>query len=127
MARPDESEFKYLDMNEEELLFIIGESLLQDTLSERTPDRRSVAQTARRWFAGNIDRLKKMICENAQVCAQFNSDQNDRNVLFGIIFDCLAGTVWGVPVGALTAQVLVYGLPRLCPNLGDVKGGKEHR
>jgi hypothetical protein len=117
MAKPDEADLKYLNMGEDDLLFVIGESLLRDTLSERPSDRRSVLQTAQRWFTGNLGTFKKMICENSHVCAQLSSDKNDRNVLFGIVFDCLAGTVWDVPVGALTAQILVYGLPKLCPNL----------
>jgi hypothetical protein len=123
---PSLDDLRYLDMGEDELLLVIGQSLLSDTLSERPADNRDVRQSARRWFDQQTLKLKALICDNPGICSQLSRDKNDRNVLFGILFDALAGTLWGVPVGALTAQILIFGIAKLCPELGRHDNGSNN-
>lgn len=129
MAKPSQTDLRYLEMGEQELLSSIGRILLADTLSQRPADERDIRLAARRWFDQQLGGLRKIICENPDFRAQLGPGQNDRNTLFGIVFDILSGPLLGrsldIPVGALTAQVLVYGIPKLCSDVAGCDDGRR--
>jgi hypothetical protein len=114
-VKPSESDLRYLEMSEDELLLAIGTHLAAPGFGAKPPSDVEKRNIASRWFEARLSQLRKIICENQQVKAQFGPGTGDRNTLFGILFDAFTASSVGVPAGAVAAQIMLYGCAKLCP------------
>jgi hypothetical protein len=97
---------------------VIGEALLAEGFGAKDPSDSDRRAAARRWFRANLSEFKALICGNQAVAAAFTPTNRDRNALLSALVDVL-GSQYGmtVPVTALSAQIVHYGLDKLCPSL----------
>lgn len=106
----------FLRMSEEELDLIIGEALFRDSLGSKPISDFEKRAGAINWFQANIQRLSDAVCQDKGVINFLvGPERAERNVLFGAVVDALTGVFGGtVPLGALSAKLLHYGVDRLC-------------
>lgn len=116
---PKDHDLKYLDMSLEDLELSVGAVLLGEKTFGSKPatdtEKRSIA---REWFEHNLPMFRTRLCGDEAFCGKvFGPEQQERNVLLGTIIDTLAAAGgWTVPVAALGAMLIHYGLDRLCGN-----------
>lgn len=116
----------YAEMPVDVLEEAVGRYLMQGELGMRRPDAATLRRAARRWFASLREELAENICGNESLRkVWFGPRQKDRNFLMMAIGDAVAA-IHGipVPVGALAAMVLHYGIDSLCPEWQDTKRGE---
>ncbi|MFF3340366.1 hypothetical protein [Streptomyces flavidovirens] len=104
----------------DELDLVLGEVLLADGFGAKDPSDSEKRAAARRWFQANLAGFRALICGNTAVKLALSSDNRDRNSLLSALIDVL-GSQYGmtVPVTALSAQIVHYGVDKLCPSLGS--------
>jgi hypothetical protein len=112
---PNSTDYKYLDMTGDELMLLIGDSLLEGGFGAKPLPDVEKRQIAANWFASNLSEFRAKICGNASFRAQVGPAAGNRNTLFALLFDTFTSAHLGVPAGAIAAQILSYGLGNLCP------------
>jgi len=102
----------------EEIEVLIGEALLADDFGAKDASDAERRAVARRWFEANLGAFRMLVCGSAALRAVFGAGKKDRNALLGALADVL-GSQYGmtVPVTALSAMIIHYGLDKLCPTL----------
>ncbi|MEV5433187.1 hypothetical protein [Streptomyces sp. NPDC052701] len=108
----------YLAKSSDELDLVIGGALLAEGFGGKDPSDSDRRVAARRWFQANLSQFRELICGNQTIAAAFASSGRDRNALLTALVDVL-GSQYGmtVPVTALSAQIIHYGVDKLCPSL----------
>jgi hypothetical protein len=117
----------FLDMSSDELEVFIGTALLRDEFGSKDVSDAEKRAVAQRWFSSNLDEFRTAICGSGIIQDKlFGPQHAERNLLFGAVVDAL-GALRGlpVPVAALSAQVIHYGLRQLCaePLLTEGRAG----
>jgi hypothetical protein len=109
-------DLKYLEMSPHELDLDIGSSLLEDTFGAKDATDAEKRAAAADWFHANLGRFRNGVCGNQLIRKDlFGDDKQDRNVLFGTVIDTLAKLGgFPVPVAAIAAKLIHYGLDQLC-------------
>jgi hypothetical protein len=120
------SEPDYAAMPEDEIDLIVGTALLRDTLGSKPLSDAEKRTIGKNWFRANLDVLARVICQERGVTNVIVGPEREaRNVLFGSIIDAVMtglGPSWSpVPIGALAAQVLHYGISQLCGKESESK------
>jgi hypothetical protein len=118
---PSADDLKYLQMTPQDLELTIGALLLEDTLGAKSATDAEKRSAAGEWFAANLGRFRQGVCWNQRIRKDlFGKDKQDRNLLFATVIDALTALGgFPVPVAAISAQLIHYGLDRLCV---DAKG-----
>lgn len=113
----------YLAKSPDELDLLIGGALLAEGFGAKDPSDSDRRVAARRWFQANLSEFRALICGNQAVAAAFTPSGRDRNALLSALVDVL-GSQYGmtVPVTALSAQIIHYGVDKLCPSLEQSTG-----
>lgn len=113
---PSDEDLKYLRMSPQELDLAIGASLLEDAFGAKPATDAEKTSAAAQWYFANLIRFQRGVCGNQLICKQlFGKDKLDRNVLFGTVIDTLAKLGgFPVPVAAIAAKLIHYGLDQLC-------------
>ena len=109
----DETQLKYLNMNDDELLLCLGNHLFQSGFGSKPVPDAEKRQAAARWFEDTLPEVRKRICGNATLRTQIGPSAANRNAIFAILIDSLAHL--GVPAAALAARLINYGIEKLCP------------
>ena len=108
----------YLALAPEALDLEIGRALMAGQLGAKpVPDAEARAAAAR-WFEANLARFRGAVCGHPVVQAQLLDKQaQGRNELFAAVADALGkmAGIPGLPILALAAKLLHYGLGQLCP------------
>ncbi|MER7623831.1 hypothetical protein [Streptomyces sp. NPDC126503] len=105
----------------DELDLIIGAALLADDFGAKDYSESEKRAAARRWFRANLAEFRSLVCGNEAVNRAFSSKNKDRNTLLSALADVLASRYgMQVPVAALSAQLLHFGLEKLCPSLAAI-------
>jgi hypothetical protein len=102
-----------------QLEIIIGDALLAEEFGSKEHSDAEKRSVARRWFENNLDAFRRQVCGSSTVVqAAIGPAKKDRNALLGALVDVL-GTLYGatVPVAALAAMIVHYGVDRLCSGL----------
>ena len=101
-----------------EIEILIGEALLADDFGAKDASEAEKRAVARRWFEANLDTFRALVCGSAALRAVFGSKKKDRNALLGALADVL-GSQYGltIPVTALSAMIIHYGVDKLCSAL----------
>ena len=118
---PSADDLKYLRMSPHELELAIGGSLVEDTFGAKPATDAEKRSAATEWFSANLGRFRNGVCGNQLISSQlFGKDKQDRNVLFGTVIDTLA-RIGGfpVPVAAIAAKLIHYGLGELCSDFKE--------
>lgn len=113
---PSEEDLTYLRMAPQDLDISIGTSLLEGTFGAKAATDEEKQSATAQWFAANLERFRKSVCGSDLIRKKlFGKDQQDRNVLFGTVIDTLAKLGgFPVPVAAIAAKLIHYGLDQLC-------------
>ncbi|MET7367600.1 hypothetical protein ABZS61_17430 [Streptomyces sp. NPDC005566] len=102
-------------MSKDDLELIFGEALLADEFGAKDQSDGEKRAAARRWFQAQLSGLRTLVCQNPSIAGYLGPEAKDRNALLSVLIDIL-GSQYGqtVPVAALSAQVLHYGIDKLC-------------
>lgn len=113
---PTADDYAFMEMSSHELDLAIGGELTRDGLGAKDLSDAEKISAAQRWFDVSRGRLRGQICTDPTIRGTlFGRDKQERNVLFASVFDIVA-RIGGfpVPVGAITAKLIHYGLDQLC-------------
>ncbi len=118
---PSADDLKYLRMAPQDLELAIGASLLEDTFGAKPATDVEKRSAAAQWFVANLGRFRQGVCGNQLIRNDlFGKDTQDRNVLFGTVIDTLAKLGgFPVPVAAIAAKLIHYGLDQLCAKANE--------
>lgn len=113
---PSAEDVKFLRMTPQDLDLAIGASLLEDAFGAKPTTDAEKRSAAMEWFTANLERFRRGVCGNQTIRkVLFGTDKQDRNVLFGTLIDTLSRLGgFPVPVAAIAAKLIHYGLDRLC-------------
>ncbi|GAA2897659.1 hypothetical protein GCM10010517_62730 [Streptosporangium fragile] len=120
-------DYSLLDRDADALYLAIGEALLAGELKSKDADDDEKRETGRAWFEQNLQVFRKAVCTSVRIRkVVFGPGKVERNTLFAALVDTLAAlNGFQVPVAVVSAQLIHYGLGRLCPNLGPVETRDE--
>ncbi|MEO6731646.1 MAG: hypothetical protein ABIN01_10550 [Ferruginibacter sp.] len=108
----------YLKMSEQEIDLFIGEALLKDSMGSAPVSDTEKQIAAQNWFEANLHRFAKAVCEKkGAMNSLIGPEKKERNSLLGAVADVLLkvlGPSGIVPVAALAAKLLHYGIDQLC-------------
>jgi hypothetical protein len=109
------NEPNYLELSEDQIDLILANSLLAGSLGAKEFSDEEKKEVARNWFRARLDWLRENVCNKGLANTVVGPDKESRNVLFGMIVDVVE-KLHGVPVpvGALSAKLLHYGISKLC-------------
>jgi hypothetical protein len=108
-----------LDLDPDTLDIMLGRAVLAGELKSAPPGDEESRSAGRAWFERNLAELRKAVCTSVHVRRlAFGPDKVERNMLFAAIVDTLA-TIgkFPVPLAVVSAQIMHYGLGKLCANL----------
>jgi hypothetical protein len=119
MSEP--ADLALLDLDSDALYMAIGRAVLAAELKSKEPGDEESRDAGRAWFEHNLDAFRKAVCTSIRVRRLiFSPGSVERNMLFAAIIDALAAAGgFQVPVTVVSAQLVHYGLGKLCPNLSD--------
>ena len=112
MSTPSQTEMDDLaekDLNE--LYRLLGEAITDDEGLERSPDAETARQRGEGFFARNVEKLKKVICEDWNYCSNATLQVTSSAVVQSV------STVLGVPgriAGFAISIFMKKGADRLC-------------
>lgn len=105
----------FLEMSMKELTALLGEHLLTEALGSKPFSDSEKRKAGKNWFKYNIDDLRRIICNNELIQSQLRNGVNkDRNMLFAAVVDIIASSYGTLPVAALAAMTIHYGIDKLC-------------
>jgi hypothetical protein len=115
------ADFSLLDLDSDALYAAIGRAVLATELKSKEPSDEESRDVGRAWFEQNLDTFRKAVCTSVAVRRLiFGPGKAERNMLFAAVIDTLAAAGgFQVPVAVVSAQLVHYGLGRLCPNLSQ--------
>ena len=118
-------DYSLLDLDSEALYTLIGRAVLASELKSAEPGDEESRSTGRAWFEQNLDTFRRAVCTSVRIRQQvFAPGKVERNMLFATVVDALAAIGgFPVPVMVISAQIVHFGLGRLCPNLSGAAGG----
>lgn len=113
-----EQELQYLEMGDDELDLILGDALLKESFGNASMSDDEKRQAAKNWFKSNISIFAKSICEDNSIGnILIGKDKKERNILICSVLDVVLKSLGvSVPVAALAAKILHYGVENLCTN-----------
>ncbi|MEU5069179.1 hypothetical protein AB0G95_34630 [Streptomyces virginiae] len=116
MSSPSDHPDTVLSLSQDELELIIGAALLADEFGAKDQSDGERRAAARRWFLAQLSSLRALVCQHPAIVEHLGPEAKDRNAVLSVLIDIL-GSRYGqtVPVAALSAQLLHYGIDKLCP------------
>ncbi|RJL35817.1 hypothetical protein [Bailinhaonella thermotolerans] len=108
-----------LDLDSDTLYILIGRAVLAAELKSTEPEDEESRATGRAWFERNLATFRKAVCSSVRIRRQVLAPGKvERNMLFAGLVDALAAAGgFPVPVTVIAAQIVHFGVGRLCPNL----------
>ncbi len=105
----------FLDLSFDELSIIIGNSLTEEALGSKPLKDSEKMEVGKNWFAANLGKIKELVCNNEIIQQQvFKEGNKERNLLYAAVIDVISSYYGSLPVSALSAMIINYGLGKLC-------------
>ena len=108
--------YQLTSLPETELDRLLGEALYANDFGAKPPTEAEKVRRAQRWFASQMGEFRRVICGHPIVDRYLQQKDSVERELFDAVATALASlTGVPVPISALAAKIVRFGVSNLCP------------
>jgi hypothetical protein len=108
--------YRLTSLSDTELDTLLGDALYADDFGAKAPTDAEKIRRAQRWFTSQMGEFRRVVCSQRMVQSYLDKKDSAERELFDAVVAALASmTGLPVPVSALAAKIVRFGVSNLCP------------